>query len=410
MKICIIGAGITGLTAGRLLSKDHEVVIYEKKSVIGGIARTKNVNGIAYHIVGGHCLNSKNKDVMKFIFDEVLSIENWHLVERIAKIYFKNHFISYPIEYSIKEIAKFDEELAFKITRDFFSSDDKKQVYNLADWFKTKFGETLAKEYFIPYNRKIWQREPSEMSYLWVEGKLPIPNKKDFFRALISENKDNMPHSVFYYPNTNNQNSFIEALAENLNIICDFEVYSIEKKNNKWIINNVYEFDLVINTSPLDKLPFLIKNSPERLKCNAKKLKYNKVTNVLWKSKPISYTWSYYPGSNTVFHRHIHIGNFFKPNQNYTITESIGEHDFEEMVEDGKKFDNLIEPIDYNVSDYAYVVYDQNYKSATELIKNYLDSIGLYSIGRFGEWEYYNMDVCMERAIELTQKINKVRF
>ena len=76
------------------------------------------------------------------------------------------------------------------------------------------------------------------------------------------------------------------------------------------------------------------------------------------------------------------------------------------MVEHGRKFDYLIEPICYNVSDYAYVVFDQNYKSATEIIKDYLNSIGLYSIGRFGEWEYYNMDVCMEKAIELVQKIS----
>ena len=90
MKICIIGAGITGLTAGKLLSKNHEVTIYEKESSIGGIARTKSVNGITYHTVGGHCLNSKNKAVMDFIFDDILTKENWHHVERDAKINFHN--------------------------------------------------------------------------------------------------------------------------------------------------------------------------------------------------------------------------------------------------------------------------------------------------------------------------------
>lgn len=68
------------------------------------------------------------------------------------------------------------------------------------------------------------------MSHLWVEGKLSFPNKKDFFKALIKENKDTMPHSTFYYPNTNNQNTFIQALAKDSNIITDFEVYSVEKK------------------------------------------------------------------------------------------------------------------------------------------------------------------------------------
>lgn len=406
MKICIIGAGITGLTAGKLLSKNHEVTICEKESNIGGIARTKNVNGITYHTVGGHCLNSKNKAVMDFIFNYVLSKENWHHVKRDAKINFHDHIVSYPIEFSIKEIARFNEELAFNITKDFMSSEDK-ETDNLADWFKEKFGETLAKEYFIPYNRKIWQMEPSQMSHLWIDGKLPLPNKKEFFKALIEDNEDTMPHSTFFYPNTNNQNTFIEALGNGLNIINNFNVTSIEKSGNKWIVNDGYEYDLIINTMPLNILPSLMKDIPNEILDEAKKLKYNRVTNVLWKTKPIDFTWSYYPSADTIFHRHIHIGNFFNPKENYTITESMGEHTYKEMIEHGKKFDYLLEPLDYNVSDYAYVVYDQNYNNTTSKIKQYLENIGLHTIGRFGEWEYYNMDICMESAMKLVDKLEK---
>lgn len=405
MKICIIGAGVTGLTAGKLLSQNHDVTIYEKEEKIGGIARTKSIDGVTYHTVGGHCLNSKNKTVMDFIFNDVLPKENWHHVKRDAKINFYNHFVSYPIEFSIKEITKFDEDLAFNITKDFMSSEGK-ETDNLADWFKEKFGETLANEYFIPYNRKIWQMEPSQMSYLWIDGKLPLPNKKDFFKALIEDNEDTMPHSTFFYPNSNNQNTFIEALGGGLNIVTNFEVTSIEKVESKWIINDKYEYDLVINTMPLNILPFVIKGTSDEIINEAKKLKYNKVTNILWKTKSIKYTWSYYPSENTIFHRHIHIGNFFDPKVNYTITEAMGEHSYDEMVEYGKKFDYLIEPLDYNLSNYAYVVYDQNYSEATNKIKDYLDEIGIHTIGRFGEWEYYNMDICMESAFKLVKKIN----
>lgn len=406
MKICIIGAGITGLTVGRLLSKEHDIIVYEKELVVGGIARAKNVDGITYHTVGGHCLNSKNKEVMNFIFDEVLPKEEWHHIKRDAKINFKDNFISYPIEFSIKEISKFDKDLAFNITKDFLASKEEK-TDNLADWFEQKFGKTLANEYFIPYNRKIWQMEPNQMSHLWIEGKLPLPNKKEFFEALIHDAKDKMPHSTFYYPNSNTQNTFIDALAKDLKIVTDFEVKNIEYRGNKWIINDEFDYDLVISTMPLNLLPFIIKNVPKEIREEAQKLKYNKVTNVLWKTKNIDYTWSYYPSEDTIFHRHIHIGNFFTTKKNYTITESMGEHSYDEMLEYGKKFDYLEEPIDYNVSDYAYVVYDKNYNEATTKIKRYLDSINLYSIGRFGEWEYYNMDICMESAMKLVNKIKK---
>lgn len=405
-KVAVIGAGITGLTVGRLLKNNFDLTIFEKNSEIGGIARTRSVNGVTYHTVGGHCLNSKNKVIMDFIFREILPREEWHCVKREAKINFKNHFISYPIEFAIQEIASFDEELAFKITKDFLASEFK-STDNLADWFRVKFGKTLAEEYFIPYNRKIWQIDPRHMSHSWVEDKLPLPDKRDFFKALISKKEDSMPHNTFFYPNSNNQNTFIEALGNSLNVITNFEVISIERKNSKWVINNQLEFDILINTMPLDKLSFSIKNTPEEVRKEAKKLKYNRVTNVLWKTKPIRFTWSYYPSQDTIFHRHIHIGNFFNPNMNYTITESMGVHSYDEMIEHGKKFDYLLEPLDYNVSDYAYIVCDNNYHRSTKKIKVFLEEIGIHSIGRFGEWEYYNMDVCMESAMMLADKILK---
>ena len=406
MNICIIGAGITGLTIGKLLSKGHSITVYEKATEIGGIARTKSVGGVTYHSVGGHCFNSKNKEVMDFVFSEVLPVDDWHLVQREAKINLDKFIISYPIEFSIKEIAKFDKELAFNITKDFLSATDT-NADNLADWFRSKFGKTLSEKYFIPYNRKIWQMEPSKMSHLWVEGKLPLPNKEDFFEALISGSEDSMPHSTFYYPNTNNQNTFIEAMAKDLNIVKNFEVTSIEKKDKSWLINEEFKYDVLINTMPLDQLPSVIKNCPKNIIKNSKKLKYNKVTNMLWKTKSTESTWTYYPSEDTIFHRHIHIGNFFNPKRNYTITESMGEYSYQEMVKHGQEFDYLLEPLDYNVSDYAYVVYDQNYSNATKSIKGHLDSIDLYSIGRFGEWEYYNMDICMESAMRLASKINE---
>lgn len=64
------------------------------------------------------------------------------------------------------------------------------------------------------------------------------------------------------------------------------------------------------------------------------------------------------------------LGTFFNPKENYTITESMGEHSYDEMLEQGRKFDYLLEPLGYNVSDYAYVIYDQNYSKSTGKIKN----------------------------------------
>ena len=56
--------------------------------------------------------------------------------------------------------------------------------------------------------------------------------------------------------------SGMESLAKLIlpkEIISNFEVTNIEKVESKWIINDKYEYDLVINTMPLNILPFVIK-------------------------------------------------------------------------------------------------------------------------------------------------------
>ncbi|MDH6354811.1 protoporphyrinogen oxidase [Dysgonomonas sp. PH5-45] len=407
MRIAVLGAGVSGLSIAQLLNNEFEIDVLEKKEIHGGIARTKSVDGFAYHTVGGHCFNTKYDDVRDFIFNKILPLEEWNKIKRNSRIRFYDYEIDYPIEFSIRQIYQHDPELAQKLTFDFINAVDDGHYPNLEEWFRKKFGNAFAEEYFIPYNTKIWNNEPNKMSHLWVEDKLPIPNKKMFFDGLMANMDDNMPHFEFYYPKSNNQNTFIDALAHNLNILYNFDVQSIDydSDSKKWAINNDQEYDLIINTTPLNDFTQALTQAPDYIKNSAQLLKGNGISNVLWKTKPTNKTWTYIPNNDYLFHRYIHIGSFNIPNQNYATSEVIGKHTFDEMVNAGKKDSSLLTPIDYNNSDLAYVVFDDNYKKATTDIKNYIDSIGLYTLGRFGEWQYYNMDVCIKKAIDLADKI-----
>jgi protoporphyrinogen oxidase len=406
MKIGILGGGVSGLSAARLLSKHFEVEVLEQKAVHGGIARTREVDGAAYHVTGGHCFNSKYQEVLNFVFNEVMPQDQWHLVQRNANIHFYGHDITYPIEYAIKQIHDFDPDTAINITRDFLAAKDEGQYENLEQWFRAKFGDTLADLYFIPYNTKIWNKSPKDMSPAWVEGKLPIPDKKSFFDGLIGNQEDKMPHASFYYPNSNNQNTFIDALAGGVNIVYNYTIRTIEQNDaKKWLINNEKEYDILISTLPLNIFPGLIANTPKPILQQAALLKYNKVTTMLWETSGTCRTWTYIPDADSLFHRYIHIGSFFKPVKNYSITEAVGEKSYEEMLESGKKDPFLITPLDYHVSDHAYVVFDDHYDVATKAVKNYLAERGIHTLGRFGEWQYYNMDVCIKSSMDLTAAI-----
>jgi protoporphyrinogen oxidase len=407
MKIGILGAGVSGLSIGRLLSEYFEVEVLERASIHGGIARTKEVNGISYHVTGGHCFNSKYPDVLEFVFTEIMPKNKWHNITRDAVIRFKGQEVGYPIEFAVKQVFSFDKNLAINITKDFLNANDDHAYANLEDWFRKKFGHTLAEEYFLPYNKKIWNRNPAEMDPSWVEEKLPIPDVESFFQALVSDVSDKMPHSNFYYPDSNNQNTFIDKLAEGLNIQYNVTVASVRfsGEEKKWVINNQFYYDVLINTLPLNQFPTCIEGCPDSIITAAAKLEYNKVSTMLWETLPTKRTWTYLPDPEIMFHRYIHIGNFFSPKKNYTITEVVGEKSFEEMAANGKQDPFLLTPLDYHLSDHAYVVFNEGNKENKEMILNYLKSQGIHSLGRFAEWEYYNMDVCIKQAINLKAEI-----
>jgi protoporphyrinogen oxidase len=409
IKVAVIGAGISGLAFAKYAQvnrhDDIKVKVFEASETYGGIAKVKDINGkIPYHMIGGHCFNLKFAHVKDFVFDNILPEKDWNKINRHASILFKGHQINYPIEYSVKQIFDFDPKLALEIVKDYYCA-SKEPASNLAQWFENNFGKTLAREYFIPYNRKIWGEEPSNMSADWVTDKLPLPNDMEILKGLIKTGSDDMPHSSFYYPKSGTQNTFIDALAKDIKVHYGCQISKIEKnKHGKYLVQDE-EFDYVIYTGPLDKIDSLIEISNQEVRSAISKLRFNKVTTMLWRSKPTKDTWTYIPGNECIFHRMIHIGNFINSSQNYTITETVGEVSFDEMKSNGKEIELLEEPIDYNVSERAYVVFDENISEAKQKIFNYFSNERIELLGRFGEWEYYNMDVCIKRAIETVNSI-----
>jgi UDP-galactopyranose mutase len=53
------------------------------------------------------------------------------------------------------------------------------------------------------------------------------------------------------------------------------------------------------------------------------------------------------------------------------------------------------------------VVFDKDCSKNKNIIKSYLKEIGLVTHGRFGEWDYFNMDICIKKSIDLAEFIKQ---
>ena len=86
MRIGVIGAGISGLSIARLLGKEHEVTVYEKAHRPGGLIKCEVVNGVLYHLVGGHVFNSRRKDVLDWFWSIFCQESDFYAAVRHAVV------------------------------------------------------------------------------------------------------------------------------------------------------------------------------------------------------------------------------------------------------------------------------------------------------------------------------------
>lgn len=67
MKIVVVGAGITGLSAAATLKRGGATpIVYETREWIGGNCRDKVMDGILVHQYGGHVLNTNDPFILEF--------------------------------------------------------------------------------------------------------------------------------------------------------------------------------------------------------------------------------------------------------------------------------------------------------------------------------------------------------
>ena len=55
----------------------------------------------------------------------------------------------------------------------------------------------------------------------------------------------------------------------------------------------------------------------------------------------------------------------------------------------------------------TYPVQDGKTRNIIEAAKASLEPYNIYLLGRFAEWEYYNMDAAMEAAMNLVSRFNR---
>ena len=138
-------------------------------------------------------------------------------------------------------------------------------------------------------------------------------------------------------------------------------------------------------------------------------LRSNGTSNLFCETDENDISWLYIPENFTRAHRIIYTGNFSDTNNRGSkrktcVVEFSGKVDYDTMTEEIKKLPGNLAPLSYNYEANSYVVQDKYTRKAIADAKNVLEKHNIFLLGRFAEWEYYNMDKAIEAAFSLSEK------
>ncbi len=407
-RFAVIGGGISGLSVARMLNERGAcVTVFETEATPGGLVRCERVEGVLYHCVGGHVFNSKNPEILEW-FWRVVDADNFTLATRNAVVLLENGAkVDYPIENHLCQLpenmrsAVLDDIL--HIARTGYPDDD-----NFEDFLKHRFGETLYREYFAPYNYKIWRRKLSDIPLAWLTGKLPMPSVKQILEANISKMKEmQMVHSTFHYPKEKGSQYIADSLAKTLDIRYNSPVERICRLEDCWEVKGE-RFDAVIFCGNVKHIPGILEGVPVELD-RLNQLEAHGTTSVLCEIDENPYSWVYMPSTIHESHRVICTGNFARSNSPEGMATATVEFTLKlsknEILEQLKRIPFNPRYITHKYTPYTYPIQTEYTADIIADTKTQLSPYRFYLLGRFAEWEYYNMDAAMEAAMKLVNKV-----
>ena len=394
-KLAIIGAGPAGLTlANALLQRGFgDFVVLEKESEVGGLCRSRDVDGSPLDIGGGHFLDVRRPKVTEFLFGFMPEAE-WDRYERDSRISIHGQMIGSPFEANIWQLDKAHQDRYLADIAAAGCNSEAPMPKAFVDWIYWKLGKGIAEDYMLPYNRKMFGDDLNQLGTYWLE-KLPNVSYEDTLRSC----KEHRPyaqqpgHAIFYYPKKFGYGEVWRRMGEALGgrLLLNMPAKALDVVNH--VINSDIEAEVIVNTSPwtafesIAGISAAARDAIDALKHTSVDIEY------VGKNLDTPAQWIYLPDPSLPEHRLLVRHNFCPGSRGYW-KETRRERS-PELKPGTERF----------TMDYAYPL---NTIGKNELMRSLLDELAaskVHGLGRWGEWQHYNSDLVVDLALKFADRM-----
>jgi protoporphyrinogen oxidase len=389
LKYVILGAGPSGLTIAHALLDQgvphDQLVVLEKEGEAGGLCRSQSIDGSPLDIGGGHFLDVKRRDVLEFLF-RFLPEDEWNRHTRISRISLPGKSLDYPLEANLWQLDQ-ETQVDYLVSvaqAGCIRGDPEPAAF--ADWIRWKFGQRIAEEYMLPYNRKIWSIDLNRLGTYWLH-KLPDVSFREILQSCLTGKPfGSLPaHGTFLYPKRYGYGEVWrrmgDALGRSLVLNCEIDRINLATRT----INDHWRGGRIINTIPW---PVWCRTAdlPEPVRRDIECLEHVSIdVDYVPRRLDSPAHWIYEPDESLAYHRLLLRANFFPPARGYwTETNST-----RAKLPGAWRYRN----------EYAYPVNTLGKPEAVQRILAWARSQGVVGLGRWGTWEHMNSDVAVSDAL-----------
>jgi len=426
MKVGILGAGLTGLTLAAHLQHDYDIL--EKEDTVGGFCRSHFDQGFTFDIGGAHIMFSRNQEILDYMVS--LLGENCVRGRRENKIFYSGKYVKYPFENGLFDLSP---EERYECLYEFLYN-EYPAPRNFKEWMYFTFGRAITEKYLLPYNEKVWNLSADQISLDWVKGRVPKPPVEDVIKAAVGVQTEGYSHQLyFYYPKRGGIEALTNALSSSChNIHLGYAVQGIRRDQKQWVVTNGQiekKYDTLVVTLPIHSIVSMLDEVPDEIKSATAALRYNSLITVMLgfdsQSLP-DYTAVYFPQRNVRFNRISFPALFSSENVPQgksailvEITANPGDGILDlsdkELIADVLRSLEGMGIVDCTKicyqsvvrNKYAYIVNDIGYRENLQRVSEFISASGIILCGRFAQFEYINMDECVERGLALARSLNE---
>jgi protoporphyrinogen oxidase len=410
VPIAVLGAGLTGLSASLFLGRAgvrHR--LFEREAVPGGHAVTTVEQGFRFDRTG-HLLHLRHPD-MQALASELLPAAQYRKLARRSAVFSHGVYTRYPFQANTFGLPP---EVAYECVAGFVQAHfatARSEPKSFEQFCLAHFGPGISRHFMLPYNARLWGVAPSEVTSEWCQRFVPLPKLEDVLRGALGAQAPELGYNTnFWYPELG-IGSFSDALAARTPVELSRAPRQIDLSRRVLVFDDEeVAFDVLVSSIPLPRLLRLVPDLPERVADAAGRLRSTHLHYFdlgLGVPNRNPYHWIYVPEDKYPFYRvgcYSHFSEKLAPAGKSSLYVELADRRVPNperalasvvtgLVELGLlKSERDIELWRLRSIDYAYVIYDHQYRAALEVIEPYLAEQRIISTGRYGGWNYSSME------------------